>query len=493
MAQKLVQAQSLTQTQTLAPQQLLLVRLLELPLSDLEERVNNELVDNAALEEGSEKEEGAELEEEGFDDSSEAEYTDPSDEGDFSSEVLADYRTLDDVPDYLLRSAANSHESTEMPIGEHVSFYEQLKQQISECNLTQKQQMLIEYLIGSLDSDGLLRKGLPIIVDELAIYNNIETTEQELGEVLHVLQDFEPRGIGARSLQECLYLQLTSSDYKSRFLDVELRIIDRYFDDFTHKRVDKLQQRLQLTPEEMQQILTELKRLNPRPGNAFDEVADVCSQQVIPDFVVRFNEEGDLLVTLNHGEVPPLHVSRAFRVSMDEYMAHREKLSYEQKSALIYTKQKIDAARTFISIIEQRNATLYATMQAIVDFQRPFFEEGDEALLRPMILKDIAACTGLDISTISRVNNSKYVQTPFGVFPLKYFFNDKFVTKNGEAHSTLKIKSILKDYIDREDKQSPLADEALAALLKEAGYPVARRTVAKYREQMGLPVARLRR
>lgn len=487
MPQKLVQTQTQqqTQTQTLTPQQLLVVHLLEMPVGDLEQRVENELMDNEALEPA----DHPDAETEDRTDTPEGE------EGMSSSEAddrLADYASDDDTPDYLLRQTRDSSEPREVPYGESISSFERLQAQIGEHDLTPHQRELVAYLIGSLDDDGLLRKNLDTIENELVIYHNVPTTRQELEEALSVLQTFDPPGIGARSLQECLHLQLVAPDYRSPLREADLKIIDRYYDDFIHKRWDKLQQRLGLTDEQMARAKNDLTHLNPRPAGSLGDAAAEGARAVRPDFIVENDGEGHLSVLQNNGDVPTLHVSDSFRRTLAELTQGRG-MSRAQRDAYTYTKQKIDAAQNFINAIGQRRHTMQITMEAIVDLQRPFFEEGDESLLRPMILEDVAKRTGLHYSTISRVTNGKYVQTDFGIFPLKYFFNDKYVTDDGTEHSTLKIRSLLRRLIDEEDKSAPLPDEKLTALLREQGYPVARRTVAKYREQMGIPVARLRK
>ena len=496
MSQKLVQTQALAQTQNILPQQLMMVHLLELPLSLLEERVKNELVDNAALEEGRGEDEQAETkDEDAFEDSENdmAEYAESFTEG-ADKDALADYRDIDDVPDYLLRqTSAASTKREEIPLTEGVSFYQQLEEQIMERSLTDRQRELIEYIIGSLDDGGLLRKKLWTLVDELALYQGIETTEDELLEMLYVLQDFEPRGIGARSMEECLLLQLNSPDYTSEFKEAEIKIISKSFEDFTHKRWDKIKKRLQLSDDDFEHILSDLKRLNPRPGSALTEDTGADGIAVIPDFYAEQSDEGDIEVGINCGEVPTLHVSRAFIDSMEQYSKNRKAMGKAEKDALVYTKGKIDAARGFISAIEQRQNTLLAVIKAIVEIQQKYFEEGDVAALKPMKLQDVAQRTQLDISTVSRACNGKYVQTVFGILPMKFFFNEKIVSADGSEHSTMKIKERIKSYIETEDKKIPLSDDAMAELLKKEGFPVARRTVAKYREQMGLPVARLRR
>ena len=493
MAQKQIQTQTQTQTQTLAPQQLLLVKMLEMPLSELEGRVRDELMENAALEESTDS--GTDEPQSAGDDSNTETDTDddygPRDRQ--SEDALADYFSDEDAPDYLLNRATEARERNEVPLAGSTSFYETLRQQIGEHELTDRQRELLEYLIGSLDDDGLLRKDLADLTDELAIYHNIETTPEELEQILRVLQRFEPRGIGARSLQECLLLQLRSPEYHSPYKEIETAILERYYDDFTHKRWDRLASRFSLDSDKLKHVQTELKRLNPRPGAALDETMGQNTQAIVPDFLVEADANGNLIVRLNQGDVPELHISRSFRESAEAYNRNRENLNREQRDAYLYTRQKVEAAQGFIDAIRQRRRTLLATMEAIVELQRPFFEEGDENLLAPMILRDVAVRTGLDISTISRVSNSKYVQTDYGVYPLKFFFNDKYTTNDGEELSTIQIKKTLQRIIEQEDRRQPLTDEQLAACLKKEGYPIARRTVAKYREQLGIPVARLRK
>ena len=495
MNQELSQQLALTQnlTQTLAPQQLLFVRLLELPVTDLEGRVRNEILENSALEE--EPESLSDREEEAPTDETETfEETDPYESvSQREADLLADYASVDDIPDYLLHSVQQKSDLPTPQWGDSSSFYDSLLAQLGEYDLTEKQKEIIEYLIGSLDNDGLLRKDLGAISDELAIYHDIDATEEEITECLHTLQEFEPVGIGARSLQECLLLQLRSEDYRSPWKDKEIQIIENSYEDFTHKRIDHLAERFGLDNESMQQIFAELTRLNPRPGSGLSDTTGGNMQQIVPDFIVTGDDDGMLSIRLNRGDVPQLRVSSSFRELIDEYAKNKKNLSRDQKNAYVYAKQKADAAQSFINAIKQRQNTLLLTMHAIVKRQQAFFEEGDERLIQPMILKDIAQDTGLDISTISRVSNSKYVLTDFGVYPLKFFFNDSFVTKDGEELSKMKIKSTLRELIENEDKANPLSDDALAALLGEKGLSVARRTVAKYREQMGLPVARLRR
>jgi len=496
MGQELSQQQTLiqTQTQTLAPQQLLVVRLLELPVADLEGRVRNELLENSALEETPAGESEEREQTDDRDNEVDGAYDDEYNTVDsYSADQRADYASDDDMPDYLLNQNNDEGEQRTFQMGNSDSFYDRLISQLGEYDVSDKQREIIKYLIGSLDDDGLLRKDVAAISDELAIYHNLDATVEEIKEALHTLQTFEPCGIAGRNLQECLLLQLRDEDYGSDCKEVEIQILEQSFDDFTHKRLDKLSERYHLTAEEMKRVYGELTRLNPRPGSGLSDTTGQNMQQIIPDFLVTEDEDGGFVVKLNNGDVPQLRVSRSFKELLDEYSKNRKNMSREQKDAYIYSKQKVDAAQNFINAIRQRQETLMKTMTTIVALQRTFFEEGDESLLHPMILKDVAVRTGLDISTISRVSNSKYVQTDFGVFPLKFFFNDTFVTKEGEELSKVKIKTTLKELISSEDKADPLSDEMLAAMLKKKGYAVARRTVAKYREQLGIPVARLRK
>lgn len=489
MSQKLVQSQQLTQTQTLTPQQLMVVRLLELPLAELEERVENELLENAALEESSE----ADTAEENLDDAGDAEQ-----DGEYAgtapatADALGDYLTSDDVPDYLLARADAEREQRDTPLGSHTSFYERLRAQISEHDLDEREAELMEYLIGSLDDDGFLRKDTSSIADELAIYQGMDTTPEELDRLVGILHTFDPRGIGARSLQECLHLQLAAPDYQSPYKKEALAVVDKYFDEFIHKHWETLCRKLGIDEERFAHVKGELLRLNPRPGNALGENEGSGAATVVPDFTVT-EEDGEPTVYLNSGRVPELRVSRAFRDSLREYDLNRPHLSRAQRDAYLYARKKVESAQNFIEAIRQRQRTLLSVMQAIVDLQRPFFEDGDETRLSPMILKDVATRAGVDISTVSRVTGSKYVQTDFGVYPLKFFFSNLVTDSEGEEHSTRKIKLLIREMIEHEDKRRPLTDEALSAMLAEKGLPVARRTVAKYREQLGLPVARMRR
>ena len=483
-----VQTHAQQQVQTLSPQQVLTVKLLELPTVELEERIHSEVLDNPALEEGHDNEE------EGYDDdyaSGDEATLDMNEKEDLS---LGDYRTEDDIPDYKLQENNKSKENApeEIPFSDNVSLYETLKEQLDMQNLSLEEKQLGEYIIGSLDDDGLLRKSVDALVDELAIYQGISTSQEELEHVLAIIQDFDPPGIGARSLQECLLLQIARKE-DSPLRKIEYDIISKCCDDFTKKNKDKILQKLNITEEQYQQAVAELVKLNPRPGSSMGEVIGKNMQQIVPDFIVETEDDGTIHLSLNDRNVPELRLSRNFVDMLDEYTRNKENQSKETKDALMFLKQKVDAAQGFINAVKQRQQTLLSTMQAIIDLQRPFFQEGDEALLRPMILKDVAERTHLDISTISRVSNSKYVQTNFGIYPLKFFFSDGYITESGEELSVREIKRILKECIEKEDKTKPYTDDELADELKKKGYPIARRTVAKYRQQLNIPIARLRR
>lgn len=511
MAQKLVQQQVLKQQQVqrLSAQHMLLVKLLEMPLTELEQNVNAELDDNPALEVD-------ETLNDNLSDNDNLEYADNADapsQKDELDAVLERMGSDDELPAYEhIRRQQQNAEYEEIVYGDTVSFYDKIHSQLAEHELTDQQRDIIEYLIGSLDDDGLLRKPLDSISDELAVYHNIDVSEQEVEETLKILQDFDPAGIGARSLQECLLLQIERKTHPQP-LPVEggesqttkrpddqttknallHTIIADYFNEFKKKHWSRIQSALNLSDAQMETIQKEIRKLNPKPGASMGETQGRNIQQITPDFIVDTNDDGSISFSLNNGQMPELYVSPSFTDMLATYKDNKDGMSRSEKEALIYAKEKVDRAQGFIDAIKQRRHTLYITMKAIIDWQRRFFQEGDESELRPMILKDIADKTGLDISTISRVSNVKYAQTKWGTFPLRFFFSDGYTTEDGEEMSTRKIKIALKELIDQEDKQHPMSDDILAEKMKEQGFPIARRTVAKYREQMGVPVARLRR
>lgn len=485
-----VQTQAQQQVQTLSPQQILVVKLLELPTLELEERIHSELLDNPALEEGKEPSEDHEDHEDNF-----ATDEDGEPNSDYGEDLsLGDYRTEDDIPDYKLQENNRSKGETpeEIPFSDNVSFYETLKEQLDMQDLTPEEKQQGEYLIGSLDDDGLLRKSTESLMDELAIYQGIYTSPEQLEHVLSIIQDFDPAGIGARSLQECLLLQIQRKE-NSPLKQIELDIIGKCCDEFTRKNKDKIIQKLGITEEQYNAATAELTKLNPRPGSSLGETIGKNLQQIIPDFIVDTEDDGTVTLTLNNRNVPELRLSREFTEMLDEHTRNKANQSKESKDALMFLKQKVDAAQGFINAVKQRQQTLLSTMQAIIDLQLPFFQDGDESRLRPMILKDVAERAKLDISTVSRVSNSKYVQTNFGIYPLKFFFSDGYTTESGEELSVREIKRILKECVDNENKEKPYTDDELADMLKAKGYPIARRTVAKYRQQLNIPVARLRR
>ena len=496
MAQSQIQEQRLAEqqrlTQSITQQQLLQSQLTELPVTQLVERIQAEMDDNPALEPSTDEGDGY---------SENVEYTEQSENADAYEqeerqsaldEALQSLgRDDEDLPVYQ-GGMSNQEERESMVYGQSLSFYDQLKEQMGMINLTEQQQSIMEYLIGSLDDDGLLRKPLHAIADELAIYHGVDVNEEQIEQVLTMLQDFDPAGIGARSLQECLLLQVKRRE-PSRLKELMERVLNKYFELFTKKHWKQLQQALRLTDLQAETLISELRKLNPKPGTSMGEVVGHSIQQITPDFIIDTLDDGTVSFQLNTGDIPELHVSPSFTETLEEYQHNKDNMSRQMKEALLYTKKKVDAAQNFIEAIRQRHHTLTIVMRAIIQWQHRFFEDGDEASLRPMILKDISERTGLDLSTVSRVSNSKYAQTRWGTFPLRYFFNDGYTTTEGEELSTRQIKVALRDLIDGEDKAHPLSDETLRQMLAGKGYPIARRTVAKYREQLGIPVARLRK
>ena len=484
--------------QNISQQQLLYTQLVELPVTQLIERIDTEMNDNPALEVNTDEPEYMDA----------PEYQEPADPldspEDFDSQRDREDRqsALDAALEGIGRDdeelpvyQGGSHvgeEREEMIYGESVSFYDQLKEQMGLIELTDRECDIMEYLIGSLDDDGLLRKSLHQLSDELAVYHNIDATTDEIRGVLRKLQEFDPAGIGAQTLQECLLIQIGRRD-DSKVKSLMRQVVTDYYEEFTKKHWDKIRSALKLTEVQAEALNKELRKLNPKPGASMGEVVGRSLQQITPDFIVDTQDDGTITFTLNNSEVPELRVSQSFADSMKEYQQNKEHLSRQTKEALLYIKKKVDAAQSFIEAIRMRRHTLIVTMQAIISLQRQFFLDGDDSSMKPMILKDVAEKTGLDLSTISRVSNSKYAQTRWGTFPLRHFFSDGYVTKDGEELSTRKIKAVLGDLIESEDKRKPLSDDALADALKAKGFPIARRTVAKYREQMGYPVARLRK
>lgn len=493
MAQKLIQSQEQKQQQVqrLTAQQMLQVRLLEMPLTELEESVRAELDENPALETHPADEEMGEALE--SDSNEEPEDYETQSEREERRDALDS--ALEDIgrDDSMTGNAYDNYHNAdyeEIVYGDIVSFYDKLKEQMGMQELTDKQRDIMEYLIGSLDDDGLLRKDIDAICDELSLYLYMDIREEEVEEVLYILQGFDPAGIGARDLQECLLLQVERMP-ESRLREVMRELITHYYDAFIKKHWEKIQEGLQLTDTQMDTLRDQMRRLNPKPGAALGETEGRNLQQITPDFFVDTDDDGTISFSLNQGDLPDLVVAPSFKQMMAS--AKGGKKSKKEREALLYVQEKVERAQGFITAIQQRRRTLMVTMKAIIDIQRKFFQDGDESDLRPMILQDIEDRTGLDKSTISRVSNVKYAQTKWGTFPLRFFFTDSYTTDSGEEMSTRKIKIALQELIAKEDKRKPMSDDAIAARMKELGYPVARRTINKYREQLGIPVARLRK
>ncbi|HPE42506.1 MAG TPA: RNA polymerase factor sigma-54 [Bacteroidales bacterium] len=479
--------------QKLSPQQILLMKLLQIPSVALEQRIKQEIEENPALEieEGEQEQEDTldDFEDDTADDfEAEDEYDSTDDEFDFD-----DYLDDDDIASYKLAANNSSPDDDryEMPFSSHQSFQDFLLQQLGYRKLDEREHIIGEYIIGNLDDAGYLNRPLDALADDLLFALNIKTNRKELLEVLKVIQDFDPPGVGARNLQECLLIQLYRLQEEELEKDYRLAImiVDRFFNEFTKKHYDKILKRAEISEDELKDALTEILKLNPKPGNSMSD-AGRTSQYVMPDFII-FNNDGELELTLSSRNTPELRVSKAYAEMLETYSENKK--SKSNKDAVVFVKQKIDSARWFIDAIKQRQNTLYLTMHAIMNYQYEYFLTGDETKLKPMILKDIAEIVNLDISTISRVANSKYVQTPFGTFLLKSFFSESMQNDEGEEVSTREIKKILSDCIDAENKSKPVTDEQLTTILKEKGYNIARRTVAKYREQLNIPVARLRK
>jgi len=481
----LKQSLSFKLQQKLSPQQIQLMKLLQLPTVALEQRIKEEMESNPALDEG--REEDDELDKEQDDDFGREEISDAEKEFDFDQYIA------DDTPSYKLN--VNNHskddEEKQVPLSGGATFQELLEAQLTLFNLEDDDHTIALHLIGSLDESGYLRREIEAIVDDLAFTQNVITDAEHIEKILKIIQHFDPPGVGAKSLQECLLLQLKRKKDSSLIMRNAIEIIENHFDAFTKKHYSKITDSLNISEEDLKEVLDEILKLNPKPGNSLSDSAKVV-QQVVPDFNLSI-EDGEIELTLNGRNAPELKVSRQYSDMMKGYKAQKEKPSKSQKDALMFIKQKLDSAKWFIDAIKQRQHTLITTMEAIIEYQKEYFLEGDETLLKPMILKDIAEEVDLDISTISRVVNSKYVQTPYGTFLLKTFFSESLSTDSGEEVSTREVKKILQDAIEEENKKKPLTDEKLSKLLNEKGYNIARRTVAKYREQLNIPVARLRK
>lgn len=475
--------------QKLSPQQILLMKLLQIPTVALDQRIKQEIENNPVLEYDEDKQvEGQEEDYNEYDDeySSERESTQEID--------ISDYVDDDDIPYYKLNANnySSDDEIRETPLVSGKGFQEHLLSQLALKNITKDQMNIGEIIIGNIDESGYLQRSLSHMVDDLAFNQSIETNVKELGEVLKIIQTLDPAGVGAKNLRECLLLQLNRME-TSPDVELAINVLENYFDEFSKKHFDKIISRTKTSEEELRDAVAVILKLNPKPGSAFSSSTQQ-TQYVIPDFIID-NKNGELELTLNQRNMPDLKLNRTYVDMLETYTKNRKSAesTEEDKNTLAFIKQKVDSAKWFIDAINQRHNTLMVTMQAILDFQYDYFLEGDETLIKPMILKDIAEKVGLDFSTISRVANSKYVQTPYGTFLLKSFFSEAIQNDQGEEVSTREIKKILSDCIDSEDKTKPHTDEELTRILKKKGYPIARRTVAKYRDQLSIPVARLRK
>jgi RNA polymerase sigma-54 factor len=481
MKQRLSLQQKLLQK--LSPQQIQVIKLLEIPTLQLEQRIKKELEENPVLE----------LESENPDDNENDEMQDSETENDVDNDEFTFddyYDEEEDIPAYKLHANNYSKDDkyVDIPFSVGTSFHEFLYEQLGVANFTENQRQLAEYIIGNIDDDGYLRRDLLSISDDLAFNMNIEVSEQELSDILMVIQEFDPPGVGARDLRECLLVQLNRK--KGEEFELARIIVKDYFEEFTKKHYTKIQTRLDLSEEHLKQSIDLILKLNPKPGSSYSNPLNKSNMHIVPDFILE-NNDGELNLSLNQRNMPDLKINETY-LSMLHSLGQSQR-NKNQKDAMLFVKQKLDSAKWFIDAIQQRQTTLLLTMSEIINFQIEYFQDGDETKLRPMILKDIAERTNLDISTISRVSNSKYIQTNFGIYPLKYFFSEGMQKDDGEEVSTREIKKILQDCIDNEDKRKPLTDEKLAKILKEKSYNIARRTVAKYREQLGIPVARLRK
>lgn len=476
-------------SQKLSPQQIQLMKLIQLPTQAFEQRLLEEMNENPALESGKEEDdyEKDDFDTEEYDDYEDAE----ADRVDAEDINIDDYLNSDDTPDY--KTQANNYsdddETKETPFAATISFHQDLINQLNTFILSDAERDIAEFLVGSIDDTGYIRRSTSDLVDDMAFTQGLYTTEKEVESILHIIHELEPTGVGARDLQECLLLQLKHKT-PTEYIDLATTIIEQHFDAFVRKHYDKLTQKLNVSNEQLRNAIHEIERLNPKPGGSFTGNNKI-TENIVPDFTIRI-VDGELELTLNGRNAPSLHVSKDYQEMMQTYKDSKKKTG-SQKDAVQFIKQKLDSAKWFIDAIKQRQDTLFVTMNAIMHYQKDYLLEGDETRLRPMILKDIADRIGLDISTVSRVANSKYVETPYGTKLIKEFFSEAMKNDQGEDVSTLEIKRILQNTIEEEDKKNPLPDDLLSEILKEKGYPIARRTIAKYREQLEIPVARMRK
>ena len=477
-------------SQKLSPQQIQLMKLIQLPTQAFEQRLQEELVENPALEETSKEDdyEADDYEVNTNDDDYDDYDNDHIDSGDIN---IDEYLSNDETPDYKYQTNNYSDDDDDksLPFAAPVSFHQDLINQLNTFILSDDERDIAEFLVGSIDDMGYIRRTTQDIVDDMAFTQGIYTDEATVERILHLVQDLEPAGVGARDLQECLLLQLKHKT-PSDSINLAIQVIEQQFDAFSKKHYDKLLQKFDVSQQQLRKAIDEIEKLNPKPGGSFDGNQKMV-EHIVPDFTIRI-VDGELELLLNGRNAPELHVSKDYQEMLQSYKDTSEKSS-SQKDAVQFIKQKLDSAKWFIDAIKQRQETLYVTMNAIMHYQKEYFLEGEETKLRPMILKDIADMVGLDISTVSRVANSKYVDTPYGTKLIKEFFSEAMTNDQGEEVSTIEIKNILQQVISEEDKKKPLPDDQLAEILKERGYPIARRTIAKYREQLDIPVARLRK
>ena len=499
--QKVGLQQSLTQTTKLSPTQIQVIRMLELPSIELCQRINEELQENPALEEGHDEAEiqaqadnydefdESYMPEDGYEDGRQR---DPLQNDEFNYEQ---YVSDDETPSYMLQPQYSpaDNDSREVPIIGGSSLIEELKSQIYLTKMTKPQRHIAKWVLGNIDDDGYLRRTTEQLVDDIMFQEQLSVTDEEMEDIVRQIKQFDPPGIASANLQECLLRQLEvkGDEAPSESIDLAYKILRDHFEAFSKHHFDKIIQRLECTEEEFQAAVQEIVHLNQKPANAFTgNVYETQRETIIPDFTIEERDE-ELYVVLNTGDIPELHVSREYSNMLEEYS--RMPNTKETRQATSFIRQRLNAAQWFIDAIKQRNETLMKTMTAILQAQYDFFLDGEETSLKPMVLQDIADKTGYDVSTISRVSNSKYVQTRFGIYPLKYFFSESMTNSEGDEVSTREIKKILQELVDGEDKQKPLTDEQLVAAMETHGYPIARRTIAKYRDQLGIPVARLRK
>jgi len=475
-------------SQKLSPQQIQLMKLIQLPTQAFEQRLKEEMIENPALESGQDEN----YESTDFSQDAENDYDDYDSERIDAEDINIDeYLSDDETPEYKLHANnySSDDEDKEIPIAAQLSFHQDLLNQLNTFILSDTEREIAEFLVGSIDDMGYIRRSVQDLVDDMAFTQGIYTDEKTVEHILQIVQELDPAGVGARDLQECLLLQLKRKT-PTDSVDIAIDIIENQFEAFTKKHYEKLLQKYGLSQEQLRKAIDEIERLNPKPGGSYASSSRIA-EHIVPDFTIRI-VDGELELSLNGRNAPSLHVSKDYQEMMQTYKESRDKSS-AQRDAVQFIKQKLDSAKWFIDAIKQRQETLFVTMNAIMHYQQEYFLDGDETKLRPMILKDIADMIGLDISTVSRVANSKYVETPYGTKLLKEFFSESMKNDQGEDVSTIEIKKILQNIIEDEDKKKPYPDDKLAEILKEKGYPIARRTIAKYREQLDIPVARMRK